>query len=115
MISAFALVPFVLTVARFIDAVSIIPDTARFIGDGYNLLMGNPDGDYWSSGGDDPGLLLGRSILSLSKDNIPDELSYQFHLTCHEAHSMMLVYGPKSYQDKLFKHIELTVRSETMN
>ena len=46
---------------------SALPSAVSDIGLGYNLLYGNPEGEHWKSGGEDPGLLVTRHILALGK------------------------------------------------
>ena len=82
-----------------------LPEGLRYIGVGYNLLKGNPDGNFWSAGGDDPGLLSTRKILTLSADDVPTEIVYEYHDTCRKSNEFSLFYDPQSYQNKLMENI----------
>lgn len=78
-----------------------IPPAALFVGMGYNLLKGNPDGDSHINAGKDPGLLMTRQILKLDPPDSPRELSYHEYPLCFQAQYKEIFYGTKSYQDRL--------------
>lgn len=80
---------------------NIPPYTIQFIGVGYNLLNGNPEGGETSQAGVDPGLLLTRKIFSLSPGDIPREIVYEHHQTCASGTSTGIFYGGKTYQEYL--------------
>jgi hypothetical protein len=83
-----------------------LPEALHYIGVGYNVIRGNPDGNFWAAGGDDPGLLSTRKILKLSSDDaVPPEIVYEHHDTCRSAHEFSLFWDPKSYQNKLLERI----------
>lgn len=82
-----------------------LPEGLHFIGVGYNLLKGNPDGNFWSAGGDDPGLMTTRKILKLSTDDVPSEIVYEYRDVCRQSHEFALFYDPQSYQNKLLESI----------
>lgn len=84
-----------------------LPEALHYIGVGYNMLRGNPDGDFWASGGDDPGLLSTRKVLSLSSyDQVPAELVYEHHDQCRNAHEFSFFSDQKSYQNKLLERVQ---------
>ncbi|XP_055328370.1 uncharacterized protein LOC129581376 [Paramacrobiotus metropolitanus] len=71
-----------LWILLYLYAVRMQPATARimsagagYVGSGYNLLLGNPDGSHMTSGGPDSGLLPTKIILqkTLSTGYCPDE------------------------------------------
>ncbi|XP_078337921.1 uncharacterized protein LOC111136932 [Crassostrea virginica] len=78
-----------------------IPPAALFVGMGYNLLKGNPDGDSHINAGKDPGLLMTCQILKLDPPDSPRELSYHEYPLCFQAQYKEIFYGTKSYQDRL--------------
>ena len=84
-----------------------LPEAIRYIGVGYNVIRGNPDGDFWARGGDDPGMLATRKILKLSDDSasVPNELIYEHHDTCRKAHEFVFFHDPQSYQAQLMERI----------
>lgn len=43
------------------------PNAIYSVGVGYNILYGNPVGTDWRHGGEDPGLLVTKQILSLGR------------------------------------------------
>lgn len=78
-----------------------LPPAALFVGMGYNLLKGNPDGDSHINTGKDPGLLMTRQILKLDPPDSPRELSYHEYPLCFPTHYKEVFYGTKSYQTRL--------------
>ena len=86
------------------------PKGLEFIGVGYNLLKGNPEGSK-PMGGVDPGLLVTRKILKLTwlKNKvtagrtmiIPDQISYVPRQSCYSSTRNDVLSGAKSYQEKL--------------
>ena len=83
------------------------PEALHFIGVGYNVIRGNPDGNFWSRGGDDPGLFSTRKILSLTSSNtsVFNEIVYEHHDTCRKAHEFAFFHDGPSYQAKLMERI----------
>lgn len=87
------------------------PKGLHFVGVGYNLLEGNPEGGDVSNGGVDPGLLFTRKIFKLTwkqqkvtVDNkflIPDQVSFAPRESCVTTNKKEVFSGSKSYQDKL--------------
>jgi len=83
-----------------------LPEGLHYIGVGYNVIRGNPDGNFWASGGDDPGLLSTRKVLTLSSQtDVPAEISYEFHDQCRQAHEFAMFYDTQSYQNKLLERV----------
>ena len=82
----------------------------RFLGVGYNILKGNPEG-HLSNGGVDPGLLSTRKIFKLTwhskktstdgKFRVPDQVVFVHRSSCVESTTNEVFSGVKSYQDKL--------------
>ena len=83
----------------------------RFLGVGYNVLKGNPDGGNLTHGGVDPGLLFARKIFKLTWDTqktsvdgkfrVPDQVAFAHRSSCVENTTNEVFSGAKSYQDKL--------------
>ena len=88
----------------------------RFLGVGYNILKGNPDGAKSSNGGVDPGLLSSRKIFKLTWDTkktsvdrlyqVPDQVVFVHRSSCVETTTNEVFSGAKSYQDKLKVDVE---------
>jgi len=87
------------------------PKGLQFLGVGYNLLKGNPEGGDLSNGGIDPGLLFTRKVFKLSYDTnklsvgqqymIPDQVSFAPRSSCVTTTKKKVISGSKSYQKKL--------------
>ncbi len=87
-----------------------------YLGVGYNVLKGNPEGGELSRGGVDPGLLSARKILRLTWDTdktsvdgkykVPDQVVFAHHTSCVETTTHKMFSGTKSYQDKLKVDVE---------
>ena len=88
----------------------------RYAGMGYNLLRGNPEGDF-ELGGKDPGIQNTRWIFNLTylmgregyyggtTVAIPDQVNFQPTQTCM-AHSSTRAYsGQTSYQKELERNV----------
>lgn len=83
-----------------------VPEGLHYIGVGYNMIRGNPDGNFWAAGGDDPGLLSTRKILKLSgSGDVNNELVYEHHDTCRPSHSFSFFNCPQSYQNRLLQQL----------
>ena len=90
----------------------------RFLGVGYNVLKGNPDGGKLSHGGDDPGLLYARKIFKLTWDTqktsvdgkfrVPDQVVFVHRSSCVKNTTNEVFSGVKSYQEKLKKDVEVS-------
>ena len=84
-------------------------DGLQFLGVGYNLLQGNPDGELDATS--DSGILLHRRILEYSYDEekltdddlyyVPDEVAVSIRDSCSSVTSTSAFYSPASYQQKL--------------
>lgn len=87
------------------------PKGLHFVGVGYNLLEGNPEGGDVSNGGVDPGLLFTRKIFKLTwntnkvsvdkKYVVPDQVSFAPRESCVTTNKKEVFSGTKSYQEKL--------------
>lgn len=114
------LIAFLITlgVAVVIHATEAV-DTAKglgFLGVGYNILKGNPDGGELSQGGVDPGLLPARKIFKLTWDTqkpsvdrlyrVPDQVVFVHRSSCVKETRNEVFSGVKSYQDKLKVDVE---------
>ncbi|XP_078382883.1 uncharacterized protein LOC144665526 [Oculina patagonica] len=92
------------------------PKGLHFVGVGYNLLEGNPEGGDVSNGGVDPGLLFTRKIFKLTwKTNkvsvdkkyiVPDQVSFAPRESCVTTNKKEVFSGTKSYQEKLNLDVE---------
>lgn len=90
----------------------------RFLGVGYNILKGNPDGGKLSNGGVDPGLLLTRKIFKLTwntkktsvdgKFRVPDQVVFVHRSSCGDRTTNEVFAGVKSYQDKLKEDVKVS-------
>ncbi|KAM7429490.1 hypothetical protein ABFA07_019668 [Porites harrisoni] len=93
------------------------PKGLHFVGVGYNLLKGNPEGDA-RYGGVDPGLLITRKIFQLtwntnkkSVDNrfsVPDQVTFAPRLSCVRTYKKEVFFGSKSYQEKLNDDVQVS-------
>ncbi|XP_052803017.1 uncharacterized protein LOC128233396 [Mya arenaria] len=88
------------------------PNAIHHVGVSYNLLKGNPDGEYWSTGGEDPGVDLTRKIFTISSGNQPPEVIMEHHDGCQNSHGFNLFYSPESYQEKLFINVQTSGASD---
>ena len=92
------------------------PSSVSFVGIGYNIVEGNPEGDDKKHGGIDHGLLVSRKIFSLTyKTNkltdgykVPDQIAFSPRLSCvqDKETKASIVFGSKSYQSKLRADVE---------
>lgn len=78
-----------------------------YVGIGYDIVRGNPDAWDWSKLGQDPGLLITRTILRTSIDGTPfvKQVPYPH---CIPSTSTSVFYDPKSYQDYLKNYIRIS-------
>ena len=101
-----------------IDDVSVQDeDIFGFVGIGYDLLHGNPEGDY-NLGGIDPGFKLARNIFKRTYDQnkkvtyegrevlIPDQMDYQSVYGCSSVEVATAYSGAFSYQKKLSTNVD---------
>ena len=93
------------------------PKGLHFVGVGYNLLEGNPEGGDVTNGGVDPGLLFTRKIFKLtwntnkkSMDNrfsVPDQVTFAPRSSCVTTNKKEVFSGSKSYQEKLNADVQV--------
>ena len=85
----------------------------RYVGVGYNLLKGSPEGDF-DRGGADPGILINRGVIFEftydegkeaiffnEKVQVPDQVDFHPTETCVKMSGESVFSGAKSYQDSL--------------
>ena len=94
------------------------PKGLHFVGVGYNLLEGNPEGGDVTNGGVDPGLLFTRKIFKLtwntnkkSMDNrfsVPDQVTFAPRSSCVTTNKKEVFSGSKSYQEKLNTDVQVS-------
>lgn len=100
-----------LTLMEMSDCQLPSPKGLHFLGVGYNLLKGNPEGGELANGGIDPGLLFTRKIFQLThklgklsvdrKYVVPDQVVFAPRSSCVTTHKKDTFAGEKSYQRKL--------------
>ena len=88
----------------------------NYLGVGYNLLKGNPDGGATSQDGSDPGLLPTRRIFELTwnqnkmsddkRYKVPDQARYYEHSSCVETTTSQMFTGGRSYQQNLLSDVK---------
>lgn len=108
----------ILGVAVTTQATQAPPKGIHFVGVGYNILKGNPEGGDLSRGGVDPGLLITRKIFKLTFQKhkkstdlqylVPDQVSFapRSANSCQEREQKQVVRSTKSYQDELRVDVE---------
>ena len=84
----------------------------RYAGTGYNLIRGNPEGDF-SYGGVDPGIKTTNEIFAhtytkrkrayyLGKTmQVPDQVNFHMSHSCAASHTVQAYSGRKSYMKEL--------------
>ena len=82
----------------------------NFIGIGYNIIDGNPEGGDLFAGGVDPGFLVSRPILKLTYSDgrltsdleyqLPDQVVFTPRSSCVMTSSQQTVFGMESYVNK---------------
>ena len=90
----------------------------RYVGVGYNLLRGNPEGDY-DRGGIDPGIKITQHIFKFSyydqgkkayyrgsENNVPYQVGFQKFSSCSASNMLSAYSGEKSYQRQLSVNVE---------
>ena len=98
------------------------PPIDSYIGIGYDLIKGNPEGDF-TLGGVDPGLRL-RSIFNLTDANeqpipsnspsLPIQIEYTPVHACSSVNSVNAFSGTKSYQKKLDVNVDVEGMASTI-
>eukprot|EP00057_Strongylocentrotus_purpuratus_P001649 XP_001200514.2 PREDICTED: uncharacterized protein LOC764265 [Strongylocentrotus purpuratus] len=91
------------------------PNILNYLGVGYNILTGDPDGGDVTNGGVDPGLMVTRRILDLTYHNgelsldgqyqVPDQVTFVPRDSCN--HDSQLFHNARTYQEKLARDVEL--------
>ena len=99
--------PSVLLLLAGVAAATNIPDASKYVGVGYQLLLGNPDGNT-AGGGRDPGILSTHNILALTYNN-QNTFNFKTHANALETETKSVVYGTKSYKEEL----EVDVKAES--
>ena len=84
----------------------------RYAGTGYNLIRGNPEGDF-NYGGVDPGIKTTNNIFAhtytrrkrafyLGKTmQVPDQVNFHMSHSCAASHTVQAYSGRKSYMKEL--------------
>lgn len=75
-----------------------------YLGIGYNLIKGNPDGGEWAKLGQDPGLQLTRNILETDIDG-NSYIKRTSYPHCTQMSSTSVFYDPESYKEYLLHYI----------
>ena len=93
------------------DSALPTPDGIAFIGSGYDLVRGNPDGQEIKNGGVEPGLLPAKRILEISyekgrkSDNnkylVPDQIRFVVRNSCASSKTHSIITNSNSYQKEL--------------
>ncbi|XP_033103765.1 uncharacterized protein LOC117106502 [Anneissia japonica] len=95
------------------------PSAINFLGVGYNILDGNPDGSDISIGGVDPGLLTTRRVFEMTYNYgkksadyqyyVPDQVVFMPRSSCANTITKEMFWGTESYQQKLKKETSWSV------
>ncbi|XP_062596049.1 uncharacterized protein LOC134257446 [Saccostrea cucullata] len=75
-----------------------------YLGVGYNMVKGNPDGGEWAKLGQDPGLLLTRNILETEIDG-SSYIKKTAYPRCTQMSSTSVFYDPESYKEYILHYI----------
>ena len=93
-----------------LDQLSLV---TRFTGTGYNIIEGNPEGDF-NIGGVDPGVKTTNVIFAHTYSNekkafyqgramdVPDQVNFHMSESCASSHSVQAYSGRKSYMIEAF-------------
>ena len=93
----------------------------HFAGTGYNLVRGNPEGDF-NYGGVDPGVRTtydifaqtytsGKKVYYLGKTmQVPDQVNFVMSHSCAESHTIQAYSGSKSYMQELEASVSVSGR-----
>ena len=94
------------------------PKGLHYVGVGYNLLKGNPEGGDMRNGGLDPGLLITRKIFKLTwntnktsvdnRSSVPDQVTFAPRSSCVTSNKKEVFSGAKNYQKKLFADVQVS-------
>ncbi|XP_071492860.1 uncharacterized protein [Diadema antillarum] len=93
------------------------PSALNFIGVGYNILDGNPEGADLASGGVDPGINVGRRVFGLTwnsraistdgRYSIPDQCIFVPRSSAVTTSTRRTFYGTASYASKLSAQVDV--------
>eukprot|EP00057_Strongylocentrotus_purpuratus_P035074 XP_797600.2 PREDICTED: uncharacterized protein LOC593009 [Strongylocentrotus purpuratus] len=96
----------------------------NFIGVGYNIIDGNPEGGDIYLGGVDPGLLVTRPILKLTYDEnqltsdreyiVPDQVLFSPRSSCVTTETQQTFYGTETYVEKISVDMKESGRVKTI-
>lgn len=99
-----------------IDRLSLV---TRYTGTGYNLVRGNPEGDF-NRGGIDPGIKTTNEIFSHTYTmrkkafylgrgmDVPDQVNFHMTQSCAASHSVQAYSGRKSYMKELERSVSVS-------
>ena len=99
-----------------IDQLSLV---TRYTGTGYNLVRGNPEGDF-NRGGIDPGIrttneifshtyTMGKKAFYLGKGmDVPDQVKFHMTHSCAASQSVQAYSGRKSYMKELERSVSVS-------
>jgi hypothetical protein len=91
----------------------------RYTGTGYNLVRGNPEGDF-NRGGIDPGIrttneifshtyTMGKKAFYLGRGMaVPDQVNFHMTHSCAASQSVLAYSGRKSYMKELEKSVSVS-------
>ena len=90
----------------------------NFVGIGYNIISGNPEGGDMYLGGVDPGFLVTRPIFKLTYDDgqvtsdleyqVPDQVVFSPRSSCVKTSAQETVYGTESYTKRISVDVEMS-------
>ena len=92
-----------------LDQLSLV---TRYAGVGYNIIKGNPEGDF-NRGGVDPGIRTTHEIFTHTYRKgkrvfyrgramtVPDQVNFHMSQSCAASHSVQAFSGRKSYMNEL--------------
>ena len=99
-----------------IDRLSLV---TRYAGTGYNLVRGNPEGDF-NRGGIDPGIMTTNNIFAhtyaMGKKafyqgqgmDVPDQVNFHMTHSCAASHTVKAFSGRKSYMKELERSVSVS-------
>lgn len=99
-----------------VDQLSLV---TRYAGTGYNLIKGNPEGDF-NHGGVDPGIKVNNIIFAHTYTRrkrayyrekamqIPDQVNFHMSHSCASSHSVQAYSGRKSYMKELETSVSIS-------
>ena len=99
-----------------LDRLSLV---TRYAGTGYNLVRGNPEGDF-NKGGVDPGIRTTNFIFThtyaMRKEafyrgramDVPDQVNFHMSQSCASSHTVQAYSGRKSYMKELERSVSVS-------